>query len=80
MAARIEWNRQAFEQIRREPVVSTELLKEAEKIAQRAGDGYVAVRGRGRTRNRAAVVTSNAEAIRDNAENNTLIRALGGGA
>jgi len=80
MPTRIRWNHRAFEQIRRDPAVANELRKEADKIADRAGEGYLAVDGNGRTRSRAAVVTSNAEAIRDNAENNTLLRALGGGA
>lgn len=81
MTARIRWNNPAFEELRRDPVVAQELLKHAKAIEQRAGTdkGYLAVRGHGRTRGRAAVLTSNLESMKDNADNNTLLRSLGSG-
>lgn len=81
MAARIRWNIPAFEQIRRDPTLAEELFEHAKAIEQRAGSdkGYLAVRGHGRTRDRAAVLTSNLESMKDNADNNTLLRSLGSG-
>jgi len=80
MATRIRWNLKAFETLRRDPNVSAELKRQADKIAANAGgetEGYVAVTGRGKTRNRAAVVTATEEAIKENQDENTLLRALG---
>lgn len=79
MAARIQWNRPAFEAIRRSPGVTAELSTHADRVASAAGEGYLSVHGHGRTRNRAAVVTTTGDAMRDNARNNTLLRVLGSG-
>lgn len=78
--ATIRWNFRAFEALRRDPKVSDELKKHADRIAANAGgeeQGYIAVTGHGRTRNRAAVLTATMEAIRENQDENTLLRALG---
>lgn len=52
----------------------------ANKVQQRAGDGYEASVIVGKYRARASVFTATYEAQRDNLENNTLLKALGGGA
>lgn len=79
---RIKWNRRAFQELRREPGVEAELIKHARAIRDRANTGssggYVAEPGSGRTRARAAVITGDIKAIRDNAKRNTLLRSLGG--
>lgn len=78
--ATIRWNRSAFEALRRDPKVTAELKRHADRIAANAGgetEGYIAVSGHGKTRNRAAVITATAEAIRENQDENTLLRALG---
>lgn len=79
---KIKWNRPAFEQLRRLPAVEAELDRRAEQIETAARDlsgvdGYLAVSGPGKSRSRAAVITSDVAAMRDNAANNTLLRALG---
>lgn len=86
---KIDWNVSAFEEIRRLPAVKAELEKHAGEIAERANGmsaangaeesgGYLAVPGEGRTRSRAAVVTSNLAAVLDNAAHHTLLYAIGG--
>jgi hypothetical protein len=73
---KIKWNLRAFDEIRRSPKVEAELRRRAQRIATACGPGYVAVSGKGRTRARAAVITADQRAVRDNASNNTLIRNL----
>jgi len=81
MAGGIKWNNKAFRQIRTLPEVRRELERRAEAIAREAGDGYTVeseiTRGRGRAR--AAVFPTTSAAIRDNAANNTLLKALDAG-
>lgn len=65
-----------------------ELLKSAEiqgyceelahEVAGRAGDGYEVDSMVGKTRANASVYAATKEAIKDNLENNTLLKALGG--
>lgn len=78
---RIKWNLDGFRQIRVAPGVQAHIEQLASEIAARAGDGYETrpvETGEGRTaRARVAVLTATAEARRDNARNQTLIRALG---
>ena len=89
---RIDWNMEAFRDIRygrHDPSIIGLLEGEAEKIADRANSmGGSAVKyavgsqpgaARPRGRHRATVITANYAAMRDNAKNNTLLRALGGG-
>lgn len=85
---RIDWNPQAFYDIRRDSAVVGELDKIAENVCARAnsvGKGTYATGSRqGRKapqgRWRASVVTADAKAMADDAKNHTLLRALGGGA
>lgn len=78
---RIKWNLDGFRQIRVAPRVQAHIAQLAAEIATRAGDGYETrpvETGEGRTaRARVAVLTGTDEARRDNARNQTLLRALG---
>lgn len=76
--AKIEWNDSEFIALAKSPKVVAMLTDQARQIARRAGDGYEAEAGtRGKTRGRAWARAHTAEAIRDNAKNATLLRALG---
>ena len=75
----IRWNVSAFEEIRRSPAVNARLQQEVSRILGQVGEGYAGGVEAGATRSRGYVVTTTGEAIRDNAENHTLLRALGGG-
>ena len=77
MAAKISWNRDAFRQIRLLPEVDADMQARAARVAAAAGSGYEAKRSDApRNRARAAVVTTSMKAIRQNARDNTLLRAL----
>lgn len=76
---KIKWNLSAFEEIRRLPGVDDRLDQEVTRILNGAGDGYDGGVEPGKTRSRGYVVTTNYKAIKDNAENHTLLRLLGGG-
>ena len=86
---RIDWNPQAFKDIRygrHDSSIIGLLEAEGQKIADRAnassGGGYAvgsrpgAARPQGR--HRVTVITASYKAMRDNAKNNSLLRALGG--
>lgn len=79
MARKIKWRVAGFQEIRRLPPIKADLAARAERIAGACGAGYEAKTGEGRTRSRAAVLTVDYEAIRDNAKNNTLLNNLGAG-
>ena len=59
-----------------DPKVVADVRRRAERVADAAGEGYVAESSEPRKRARAAVVTATGKAIRDNAENQTLLRSL----
>lgn len=71
-----------WQKLRTQPALLAELNARAEAIARAAGPGYetrpAAATG-GRVRGRAAVITGTPAAVRDNAKNHTLMRALGAG-
>lgn len=85
---KIDWNVDAFYDIRRDGGVVGELDRIAADVAARAnsmGKGtYATGSQQGRKapqgRWRASVVTADYEAMRENARDHTLMRALGGGA
>lgn len=59
-----------------------DLAKRADKIRDAAGGtsmGYLSDAGIGPKRARASVVTGNGRAVRDNAANNSLVRAMDAG-
>lgn len=75
---KIKWNLGAFQQIRRLETVDAMLRDVVSGIEAEVNDveGYKSAVTRGRTRNRGAVWTAEAEAIADNEENQSLLRAL----
>lgn len=75
----IKWNRAAFEEIRRMPGVEARVADEVSRVLGNLGEGYEGGTEPGATRVRGYVVTAQAEAIIDNSENQSLLRALGGG-
>lgn len=81
---RIKWNIGAFAEIRNAPGVLDDLQNRADAIANAAGEGYEsrpAEAGKGRNgRGRAAIITADFDAVRDNAKNQTLLRSLDSGA
>lgn len=81
---RIEIKRGALYDLRREPGVRQDCERRARAVLQAAGGeaaGYMMSSSQGAKRPqgrwRAAVFTSNFDAILDNARNNTLVRAFG---
>lgn len=70
-------NGRAAEQILKHPTTRAEMLRRAQTGAKAAGPGYEASAVTGRSRARASIITATARAIRDNARNQTLIRAIG---
>lgn len=76
--AKIKWNLKGFEQVRRLPKVGALIDHEVQAVLDEVGrDGYDGGVEPGRTRTRGYVVTKNADGIRDNSENASLVRALG---
>lgn len=59
--------------------ITASCKEQADRIAERAGEGYTADIHNAGGRNVAGVITSTAEAARDNMERNTLLKAMGGG-
>lgn len=77
---RVKMNNAGVQALLKSAGVNDLLMSHAEPIAARAGSGYEATLGTaGKTRNRAWVRTETFDAMRDNARNATLARALGGG-
>lgn len=76
---KIRWNIAGFQEIRRSAGVEGRLQEEVSRVLGSVGGHYSGGVEPGRTRSRGYVVTSTPEAIRDNAANHTLLRALGGG-
>ena len=77
---KIKFNRGAFREIRLLPEVAADVHDRAERVAAAAGEGFDAFPTQApRNRARAAVVTTSMKAIRQNARDNTLLRALGAG-
>ncbi|SDT85204.1 hypothetical protein [Gordonia westfalica] len=82
---RIEWNQKAFKDVRygRTSDIISELEGHAERIADDASamgeavrGGFTGRHGTSQGRWRASVVTADYKAQRDNARNNTILRAL----
>lgn len=77
--ARIKFNLTAYRQIRRSAPVERMLGGKARQIANACGGddaGYYTQSSIGATRARAVVIAGSGESIRDNATNNTLVKAL----
>ena len=75
---RIKWNVKAFEEIRRTSEVESALGEAVAQILGNVGtDGYAGGVESGASRSRGYVVTTTGDAIRAEAEDHTLLRALG---
>ena len=72
---KIVWKAGAFREIRTLPAVQADLDARAGRIASASGPGYIVGGGTtgGKGRARSSVVTGDAESMRDNARNNTLL-------
>lgn len=82
--SRIQFHNTGFKALRSDPGVVADLDSRAARVQAACGDGYVTGSRQGVARPqgrwRASVVTGDAEAMRDCAKNNTLLRSLGAGA
>ncbi len=76
---RVEVNRQALRALLRSREVQADLDRRARAIASAAGEGMVAVSSPGRNRARSVVVTSTIEAMRAEAVERRLTRAIDAG-
>lgn len=76
---RINWNMDAFEELRRRPDVAAIVDGAGERIAAAAGNGFEASPHEGRTRHRCSVITATPKAMVVNARDNTLLGALDAG-
>lgn len=75
----IRWNLKGFEEVRRMPGVEDRLQAEVSRILGSLDGDYEGGVEPGASRSRGYVVTTSGDSIRDEAENHTLLRALGGG-
>ncbi len=79
----IKWSIKGFKELRRDPGVVNDLNERGMRVRDAAGPGYVMEGHQGRSRPsgrwRVTVRTGTPAAILDNAQNNTLIRALEAG-
>jgi hypothetical protein len=81
---KVQWNPEGLYNVRRDPALVAQEDDYAEQVASRAnanGKGTYEVGSRQGRKNpqgrwRTSVVTADAEAIADNARNNTLIRSM----
>lgn len=77
---RLEFKRDAFRELRTSPAVVADVTARAEAVAAAAGDGFeVLPVPSPRNRARALVGTTSYEAMKKNAEENTLLRSLDAG-
>lgn len=76
---RIELDKKGIARFLKSDEVQEDMLKRAQAIADRSGPGYVADSGVGHDRAYGVVRTDTIEAMRDNATNHTLLRALHAG-
>lgn len=76
---KVQMNHDVARAFLKSAVVGGLVKREADQIAARAGDGFASSTWVGDTRVIASVETESVQAIRRNARDNTLIRALRGG-
>lgn len=76
---RFELNRAGVRELLQSPEAQNLVMEYAERVQSRAGKDYEASVIVGRLRARASVIATTYEARKDNFENNTLLKALGGG-
>ena len=77
---RIKWNNKGFYDLRREPGVVQDLERRARAVKEAAGEGYEVGSIQGarnpQGRWRTSVITADYKSQKDNAKNDTLLRAL----
>lgn len=76
---RVKMNSKGARALLRSHEVQDDLRKRADRIAARAGAGFEVESGRGTNRARAAVITKTARAMRAEAKDKRLTRALDAG-
>lgn len=76
---RFELNRAGVRELMQSPEMVSVCTQYANAVRARAGDGYEVSSYVGKNRANASVIATTYEARRDNYENNTLLKALGGG-
>ena len=77
---RIQWNIDGFHELRRDPNLCSQIDNLARDVASRAGVGFDWKSRTDDNRHRAIVFTGSQRAQYVNARDNTLLKALGGGA
>jgi hypothetical protein len=77
MADGLKINRKAVRELLKDPALEQHLLSEAEAIAARAGEGFVASSMIGKNRARASVFTDSFSAMYREAKYGTLSKAAG---
>ena len=76
MKHEIVLNSAGVREMLKSPEMQALLLERANEIAARAGEGYTTDVFAGKTRANASVFANTPEAIRDNLDNDTLLKAL----
>ena len=79
MTVRLRFNRKGFDELLKSDEVLADLKRRAEAIARAAGPGHGVRSEVGRNRARAAVVTETYDAMRAEAEDRALTRAIDAG-
>lgn len=74
---KVELNSAGVRELLKSSSIADNCMKLAQSAASKAGDGYEAQQRTYPERTGAAVVAVTKEAIQDNLENNTLLRAIG---
>lgn len=74
--ARIVLNRKEVRNLLRSEAMKDEVSKHAERIKNRCGVGYETDAMVGKTRVNASVRTKTEKAVKDNSDNNTLLKAV----
>lgn len=73
---RMQWKMKGFKEVRTSQEMEALLQKVIDEMVNDLGEGYEGDVQTGRTRSRGGVVTASEKAKRENARNNTLLRAL----
>lgn len=76
---RVKLDISGFDELRKDPNLVADINARAQRIANAAGAGYEVSPRTGKKRHRASVITESYEAANDNAENNTLLKAMDAG-
>ena len=75
---KIKLNSAGIKELLKSSEIEAACREQAEAVVQRAGDGYKANSFVGKNRVNVSVSADTPEARKDNLENNTLLKALGG--